>query len=201
VATATLPEEAAEHPDSCGIGSVFTDLKVIRPDGTECDAGEPGEIVIRGPGVTPGYWQDPATTAQAFRDGWLYSGDLGSRDEQGRIRFLDRLKDLIITGGINVSPVEIEAVISGIPGVTEVAVIAARDERFGETPAAIVSVSGDVDAATVVAACAKQLADYKVPRYVVIRHEPLPRLPSGKLAKPQLRKQYADVSERYTRVR
>ena len=201
VATATLPEEAAEHPDSCGIGSVFTDLKVVRPDGTECDPDETGEIVIRGPGVTPGYWQDPATTAQVLRDGWLYSGDLGSRDDQGRIRFLDRLKDLIITGGINVSPLEIEAVISGIPGVTEVAVIAARDERFGETPAAIVSVSGDVDAATIVAACSGQLADYKVPRYVVIRHEPLPRLPSGKLAKPELRKQYADVSEQYARVR
>lgn len=201
VATATLPEEAAEHPDSCGIGSVFTDLKVIRPDGTECAAGEPGEILVRGPGVTPGYWQDPETTARAFADGWLRSGDLGSRDDQGRITFLDRLKDLIITGGINVSPAEIEAVISRIPGVEEVAVIAAADERFGETPAAIVSVTGDVDEAAIVAACSAQLADYKVPRYVVIRHEPLPRLPSGKLAKPAIRRQYADVPERYARVR
>jgi acyl-CoA synthetase (AMP-forming)/AMP-acid ligase II len=201
VATATLPEEAAEHPDSCGIGSVFTDLKVVRPDGTECDADEPGEIIIRGPGVSPGYWQDPETTARAFADGWLHSGDLGSRDKDGRITFLDRLKDLIITGGINVSPVEIEAVISGIPGVAEVAVIAARDERFGETPAAIVSVTGDVDEAAIVAACSRQLADYKIPRYVVIRPEPLPRLPSGKLSKTELRRQYPDISRHYPRVR
>ena len=140
-------------------------------------------------------------TAWAFRDGWLHSGDLGSRDEQGRVRFLDRLKDLIITGGINVSPIEIEAVIADIPGVAEVAVIAAHDERFGETPAAIVCVSADVDEAAIVAACSRRLADYKVPRYGVIRHEPLPRLPSGKLAKPEIRNQYADVSERHARVR
>ena len=201
VATATLPEEAAEHPDSCGIGSVFTDLTVVRPDGTGCDPGEPGEILVRGPGVTPGYWQDPATTDQAFRDGWLHSGDLGSRDEQGRIRFLDRLKDLIITGGINVSPAEIEAVISAIPGVTEVAVIAAPDEKFGETPAAVITVTGDVDEAAIVAACSAQLADYKVPRYVVVRREPLPRLPSGKIAKSIIRQDYADVAGRYPRVR
>ncbi|SHN46648.1 class I adenylate-forming enzyme family protein [Cryptosporangium aurantiacum] len=199
IATATLTSEAADHPGSCGSGSIFTELKVVRADGTEAAPGEQGEVLLRGPGVTPGYWNDPETTARALRDGWLHSGDLGVRDEAGRLTFVDRLKDLIISGGINISPVEIEAVISGIPGVAEVAVIAAKDDRFGETPAAIVS--GSVDAGTVVAACDKAMADYKVPRYVVVRPEPLPRLASGKLSKRAIRDEYADVNERFEKVR
>lgn len=201
IATATLLDEAEEHAASCGSGSVFTDIRVVRPDGQECSPGEPGEVLLRGPGVTPGYWNDPETTAVAIRDGWLHSGDLGARDEEGRLTFLDRMKDLIISGGMNISPVEIEAVIAQIPGVEEVAVIAAPDERFGETPAAIVTVSRDVDESEIVAVCNQQMADYKVPRYVVVRRDPLPRLPSGKLSKREIRDEYADVSTRFSKVR
>ncbi|KPM52117.1 fatty-acid--CoA ligase [Frankia sp. CcI49] len=203
IATATLPEEAEEHAATCGAGSPFTDLRVVRPDGTDCEPGEPGEIIMRGPGVTPGYWAAPELTAQAIRDGWLHGGDLGVRDADGRIGFADRLKDLIISGGINISPFELEAALMTIPGISEVAVIAAPDERFGETPAAIVSVAADsdLDEAAIVAACATRMADYKVPRYVVIRRDPLPRLPSGKLAKPAIRDEYRDVTERFPKVR
>ncbi|EME19777.1 class I adenylate-forming enzyme family protein [Rhodococcus triatomae] len=201
VATATTREEAFTHPDTCGTGSIFTELKVVRPDGTDADPGEAGEIVLRGPGVTPGYWNDEESTAQALRDGWLHSGDLGTLDDGGRVKFVDRMKDLIITGGINISPVEIERVIAGIDGVEEVAVIAATDARFGETPAAIVTVRRDVDATAIVEHCDKVVADYKVPRYVVIRDEPLPRLPSGKLSKTAIRDEYRDVAERFAKVR
>ncbi|NKY48445.1 class I adenylate-forming enzyme family protein [Nocardia cerradoensis] len=201
VATATTRDEAFSHPERCGTGSIFTELKVVRPDGTEAAPGEEGEIVVRGPGVTPGYWNDAETTAQALRDGWLHSGDLGTRDERGRVKFVDRMKDLIITGGINISPVEIERVIADLDGVEEVAVIAAADERFGETPAAIVTVKGAVDAAAIVAHCDGLVADYKVPRYVVIRDEPLPRLPSGKLSKTAIRAEYRDVADRFEKVR
>ncbi|MFF0816289.1 class I adenylate-forming enzyme family protein [Rhodococcus sp. NPDC003318] len=201
VATATTRAEAFTHPDTCGTGSIFTEIKVVRPDGTDADPGEEGEIVLRGPGVTPGYWNDEESTAQALRDGWLHSGDLGTLDDGGRVKFVDRMKDLIITGGINISPVEIERVIADIDGVEEVAVIAAADERFGETPAAIVTISGDVDAAAIVEHCDRVVADYKVPRYVVIRDEPLPRLPSGKLSKTAIRSEYRDVAERFTKVR
>ncbi|MBS9375053.1 class I adenylate-forming enzyme family protein [Rhodococcus sp. B50] len=201
VATATLVSEAFDHPDSCGSGSIFTEVKVVRDDGTEADPGEEGEILLRGPGVTPGYWNDPESTATALRDGWLHSGDLGTLDADGRVKFVDRLKDLIITGGINISPVEIERVISEIPGVEEVAVIAASDERFGETPAAIVTVKDGIDEATIVEHCDRLMADYKVPRYVVIRDEPLPRLPSGKLSKTAIRSDYRDVAERFDKVR
>lgn len=201
VATATIVSEALEHPDSCGTGSIFTEVRVFNDDGEIAAPGEAGELVVRGPGVTPGYWNDPESTAVALRDGWLRSGDLGSADEQGRVRFVDRLKDLIISGGINISPVELEGAIGGIDGVVEVAVIAAGDERFGETPAAIVTVNGDVDEAAVVAHCEKVLADYKVPRYVVITREPLPRLPSGKIAKVAIRREYEDIAQRFERVR
>ena len=200
VATATWPEEAADHPDKCGSGNIFTELKVVRGDGTECEPGENGEILMRGPGVTPGYWQDEETTARALRDGWLHSGDLGHRDAEGRLTFVDRLKDLIITGGINVSPFELEAAIATIPGVREVSVIAAKDERFGETPAAIVWGEG-LDAATIIEECNRRMADYKVPRYVVVRDEPLPRLPSGKIAKPAVRTEYADITATHQKVR
>ena len=201
IATATWPAEAEEHPDSCGSGSVFTDVIVAGPDGRERTPGEAGEILVRGPGVTPGYWNDPDATARALAGGWLHSGDLGRRDADGRLAFVDRIKDLIISGGINISPIEIEAVLAAIPGVAEATVISAADEKFGETPAAILYVTEDIDAAKIVAVCAEQLADYKVPRYVVLRREPLPRLPSGKISKTAIRAEYPDVPARYPRVR
>lgn len=203
VATATLKPEALEHPDSCGTGSIFTEVRVMGEDGSLLGPGETGELVVRGPGVTPGYWDDPESTAAAIRDGWLHSGDLGTCDEKGRITFKDRVKDLIISGGINISPVELEAAVGGLDSVVEVAVIAAQDPRFGETPAAIVTVAKGkaLDEAAVVAHCEKVLSDYKIPRYVVIRDEPLPRLPSGKLNKREIREEYRDVTERFTRVR
>jgi fatty-acyl-CoA synthase len=204
VATATLKSEALDHAESCGSGSIFTEVRVMTPDGAFAGAGEPGELVVRGPGVTPGYWKDPETTAVAIRDGWLHSGDLGFCDDAGRVTFVDRLKDLIISGGINISPVELETAIASLDGVAEVAVIAAPDARFGETPAAIVVVApgrADVDEARVVAHCEQMLADYKVPRYVVLRSEPLPRLPSGKVAKQAIRDEYRDIADRYARAR
>lgn len=203
VATATVKAEALDHPDSCGAGSIFTEVRVMNDDGSMAAPGQPGELVVRGPGVTPGYFNDPQTTAAAIRDGWLHSGDLGVGDEQGRVRFLDRMKELIITGGINVSPVELESTIAALDGVAEVAVIAAADPRFGETPAAVITVvaGSGLDEATVVAHCERLLADYKVPRYVVLRDEPLPRLPNGKLDKPAVRAEYSDIPERFAKVR
>ncbi len=203
VATATVKSEALDHPDTCGSGSIFTEVRVMAADGSFAAPGEPGELVVRGPGVTPGYWQDPETTAAAIRDGWLHSGDLGTCDEQGRIAFVDRLKDLIISGGINISPVELEAAIGALDGVAEVAVLPAPDPRFGETPAAIITVAPGhhLDEARVVAHCATVLADYKVPRYVVLRTEPLPRLPSGKIDKKVIREQYGDIADRFARAR
>jgi fatty-acyl-CoA synthase len=201
VATGTLVKDAAEHPDTCGTGSIFTEFRVVRPDGIDCDPDENGEIILRGPGMTPGYWNDAETTAAAIQNGWIRSGDLGTTTGDGRLRFVDRLKDLIITGGINVSPVEIERVIAAIPGVTEVAVIRAPDEKFGETPAAIVVGDDTVTVETVIDRCNAELSNYKVPRYVVLRTDALPKLPNGKLAKVAIREEYHDLVSEHPRVR
>lgn len=203
VATATLPSEALDHPDSCGSGSIFTEVRVMDEGGVLAGPGVHGEIVVRGPLVTPGYWGDPVTTAAAIRDGWLHSGDIGVSDADGRITFVDRLKDLIISGGINISPVELETVIAKLPAVAEVAVIAVADDRWGETPAAIITPleGARIDESTVVAHCREQLSDYKVPRYVVLRSEPLPRLPSGKIDKRTIREEYRDIADRFAKAR
>ena len=112
------------------------------------------------------------------------------------IRYVDRLKDLIISGGFNVSPSEVENVIAGVPGVTEVAVIAVQDEQWGETPAAIIYSAGDdVDDEAVLEAARRELSVFKVPRYVVHADGPLPRMASGKVAKRQLRDDYGDVAK------
>ncbi|MCW2800816.1 MAG: fatty-acid--CoA ligase [Aeromicrobium sp.] len=199
-ATATPVDEFREHPDTCGSGLMFTRVKTVRADGTDAAPGETGELVIAGPGVTPGYWNAPEITAQVFQDGWLHSGDLGTVDADGRIRFVDRLKDLIITGGINVSPVELEMAISCIDGVIECAVIAAQDEKFGETPAAIIHAESSLTEDAVLKECSKVLANFKVPRYVILRDEPLPRLPNGKISKKEIRAEYADLTQRYLKV-
>ena len=204
VATATLKSETLEHPGSCGDGSIFTEVRVMSEDGEIAAPGVPGELVVRGPGVTPGYWNDPATTAAAIYGGWLHSGDLGIADDDGRVTFLDRKKDLIISGGINVSPVELEVLIGKLEGVAEVAVIAVADERWGETPGAIITVAEGYDGLTeaaVVAHCEAELSDYKVPRYVVLSENPLPRLPSGKIDKRTIRNQYRDIAERFSKAR
>jgi fatty-acyl-CoA synthase len=143
-----------------------------------------------------GYWNNKNATKHAIVDGWLHSGDIGVMDEHGYLRYVDRLKDLIISGGFNVSPSEVEAVISGVPGVGEVAVIAVPDATWGETPAAIIYATGELDEQEVVETARRDLAVFKVPRYVVRVDEPLPRMASGKVAKRQLREDYADLPTR-----
>jgi fatty-acyl-CoA synthase len=180
-------EQALERPESIGRGTVFNRHRVVRPDGTDCDPGEPGEIIVAGPGVTPGYWRNEAAYAEAMRDGWFHSGDVGIADADGWIQVIDRLKDLIITGGYNVAPSEIEAVISELPGVIEVCVVSAADPKFGETPAAIIYAGPQVTAAAVTAHCRARLAGYKVPRHVVLQDRPLERMASGKIARRRIR--------------
>jgi fatty-acyl-CoA synthase len=192
---------AIDRPEFCGRGNVFTRLRVVRPDGSDCDPGEPGEILIKGPSLTPGYWGNPEATAETIVDGWLHSGDLGVLDEDGNLRMVDRLKDLIISGGLNISPTEIENVIDELDAVVEVAVVPAEDPKFGETPAAIVRLSAELEADAIVAHCNGRLADFKVPRYVIVTDEPLPRMASGKLAKRIIREQHPDIANVHAKVR
>lgn len=197
-----MPEHlAAEAPDKCGWGGVFMDLRVVHPDGSDCAPGEAGEIIMRSPGMMQGYWRNPEETAKAIRDGWLYSGDIGMLDEQGLLTFIDRLKDIIISGGLNISAAEVERVLCEFPGVVEALVIAAPDDRFGETPFAVIHGPAEVDVPALIAHCNANLSNYKVPRYVAFSAEPLPRLATGKLSKPEVRVRYAGAHLTMPRVR
>lgn len=197
-----MPEHlAAEAPDKCGWGGIFMDLRVVRPDGSDCAPGETGEIVMRSPAMMQGYWRNPEETAKTIRNGWLHSGDIGMLDDQGLLTFIDRLKDIIISGGLNISAAEVERVLCEFPGVTEALVIAAPDERFGETPFAAIHGPAEVDVAALIEHCNANLSNYKVPRYVAWSAEPLPRLATGKLSKPAVRERYANAHLTMPRVR
>lgn len=197
-----MPEHLAlEQPEKCGWGNVFMDVRVLRPDGSACDPGEPGEIVMRSPGMMQGYWRNPQETVKVMRDGWLWSGDIGTLDEHGLLTFVDRLKDLIISGGLNISAAEVERVVCEFPGVVEALAIAAPDAKFGETPLVVYHGPAEIDVVGLIAHCNANLSNYKVPRYVAFSADPLPRLATGKLSKPAIRETYARAHETLPRVR
>ena len=197
-----MPEHLAlEMPDKCGWGGAFIDIRVVRPDGIDCAPGEQGEIIMRSPGMMTGYWRNADETGKALRDGWLWSGDIGVLDENGLLTFIDRLKDLIISGGLNISAAEVERVVCEFPGVREALAIAAPDLKFGETPLVVYHGDAEVDVAALIAHCDVNLSNYKVPRYVAFSADPLPRLATGKLSKPAIRQLYADAHKRLPKVR
>lgn len=193
---------AVSEPRKCGRGGMFSEYAILLDDGSLTRKGGPGEILIRSACITTGLWNNPQATAEAIKDGWLHTGDLGVMDESGNLTFIDRLKDIIISGGLNISAAEVERVIAEIPGVEEVAVIVANDPSFGETPLAIVhGATPQLSAAVVVDHCNRHLANYKVPRYVAIEADPLPRLPSGKISKPLLRQKFKNAETYLPKVR
>ncbi len=149
--------------------------------------GQVGEIVVRGPNVFREYWNLPEATAQSIRDGWFHTGDLGRRDEEGYVYIVGRSKDMIISGGENIYPLEVEQVLQGHPAVAEVAVFGVPDPRWGEVPrAAVVLRPGQkVSREELLAYCEGKLARYKIPKEVVFLPE-LPRSASGKVLKREL---------------
>jgi acyl-CoA synthetase (AMP-forming)/AMP-acid ligase II len=151
-------------------------------------AGERGEIVLRGPKVFAGYWRDEDATARAFAGGWFHTGDIGVRDQDGYLWIVDRLKDMIVSGGENIAGSEVERVLYEHPAVLEAAVVARPDERWGEVPVAFVVLrpGAEATAESLVAHCRSQLARFKVPREVTFL-DALPRNPSGKVLKRELR--------------
>jgi acyl-CoA synthetase (AMP-forming)/AMP-acid ligase II len=181
-----LPHEFADtHADSVGFAAPTVDLRVEFPS-TETGV---GELLIRGANVVAGYWNKPEATAQAFVDGWLHSGDLARVDEQGFTYIVDRIKDMINRGGENVYCVEVENVLAAAPGVFEVAVVGVPDEMMGEKVGAVIvpTPGSTVDTDAVIAFARDRLADFKVPQYLAVRADPLPRNPAGKVLKPVLR--------------
>ena len=202
-AVTVLPaHDALRKLGSAGLPVVHAEVRIVDEDDRPLPPGQVGEIVQRGPQVMQGYWRNPAATAEALRGGWLHTGDLGHIDDEGYLYVVDRAKDMLITGGLNVYPAELERVLAAVPGVVEVAVVGVPHERWGETPAVIAYTGGaPLDAGTVLDACRAVLADYKLPRYLVVRTEPLPRNMSGKVLKRELRAEYAELGARSSPIR
>ncbi|MFJ9589001.1 acyl-CoA synthetase [Streptomyces acidicola] len=188
-------EHAVSKAGSAGVPHFFSDVRVVRPDMTPVGIGETGEVVVRGPHVMPGYWGLPEETAAAFTDGWFRSGDAARTDEDGYVRIVDRIKDMIVSGGENIYPAEIEDRILAHPDVAECAVIGVPDERWGEVPRAVVVPrdGATVNPDEVLASLAGHLARYKIPKSVVLTDE-LPRTASGKLLKARVRERYGTDS-------
>ncbi len=186
---ATLaPGDALRKLGSAGQPLLPTAIRVVAPDGSECAPGAVGEIIVRGPTVTPGYLGRPDATAAALRDGWLHTGDLGYMDAEGYLYVVDRRDDLIISGGENVYPAEVEAVLLAHPAVAEAAVVGRADARWGQVVRAVVvrRPGQTADAAALIAFCGERLARYKVPAVVDFATS-LPRNGAGKLLRRALR--------------
>jgi fatty-acyl-CoA synthase len=182
-------DHALAKAGSAGLPYFHTDLRIAGADGSGLSAGEVGEIQVRAPHVFAGYWRDPAATAAAFAGDWLKTGDLGRQDAEGYLYILDRAKDVIISGGENVYPAEIEAVLAEHPAVAEIALVGAADREWGEVPCAVVVPrSGTSVTLDELRRFGEgRLARYKLPRRLALRKEPLPRNATGKVLKHVLR--------------
>ncbi len=173
---------------SVGRPCLYLEVDIWDEDGTSLPAGERGEIVLRGPKVFKGYWRDPDATDAAFAGGWFHTGDIGVRDDDGYLFIVDRLKDMILSGGENIAGSEVERVLYTHDAVLEVAVVGRPDDRWGEVPIAFVVLKADATATAdeLVEHCRGQLARFKVPKEIIFL-DALPRNPSGKVLKRELR--------------
>ncbi|BCJ85959.1 class I adenylate-forming enzyme family protein [Effusibacillus dendaii] len=177
--------------ESVGYPMSHLEVKIVDPTGNEVPRGSTGEIIAKGHCVMKEYWRNPEATRSTVKDGWLHTGDIGYMDEDGYLHLKDRIKEVIIVGGYNVYPAEVENVIYQHPAVLEAAVIGVTDQRLGEIPKAfIVKKRGvDVSKEEIIQFCSSKLARYKVMREVEFIDE-IPKTVTGKLLKRKLKEQY-----------
>ena len=202
--TAMGPEEwfgdvAGSTPlRSAGRVLPFVQLEIRGPDGARAAVGAEGEIVARCEGQMRGYWGDDALTKTRLRDGWVHTGDIGKLDANGYVYVLDRADDMIVSGGYNIWPAELEMVIADHPDVIEVAVFAVPDPRWGEAPMAVVCTTATAAAneSEIIELCARRLGSYKKPSRVIFTTDPLPKSVVGKLQRKKLREPYWQGHER-----
>jgi fatty-acyl-CoA synthase len=194
LATTLKPEDQLRKLGSAGKPAIHVETKIVDDEGNEVLPGEVGEIVHRTPHAMLGYLNDPEKTAEAFQNGWFHSGDLGFVDEEGYLTVVDRKKDMIKTGGINVSSREVEEVIYQHPSISEVAVVGVPDDYWIESVTAVVvcKEGQTLDINELIEFCRPNLSKFKIPKHIVFRDE-LPKNPSGKILKRELRNAYADL--------
>jgi acyl-CoA synthetase (AMP-forming)/AMP-acid ligase II len=194
--TYVRPADVAAKPGSAGKASLHVDIRLADPDGIDVPQGTDGEILVRAPSVTAGYWDEPEMTARQITDGWLHTGDMGHFDEDGFLFISGRKGDMIISGGMNIFPAEIEAVLREHPAVSDVAVIGLPDEKWGETVCAVVEAADGamVDERALIDFCTEHLAGYKKPTSIRVV-DALPRTAGGKAKKFLLRERFAQAPE------
>jgi fatty-acyl-CoA synthase len=190
-------DEMLRKAGSCGLPLMTVQTKIIDDDGNEVPNGEQGELLVRGPSVASGYWQQPELTAKAFAGGWFHTGDAAMQDDEGYFYIVDRKKDMYISGGENVYPAEVEAALAELSEIGECAVVGVPDERWGEVGRAyVIPVSGrSISPDAIIAHCAARLAKFKVPKTAVITDN-IPRTGSGKVQKHILKARALEELER-----
>ena len=187
-----------ERLKSAGQPTAVTDIRIVDDEGNDCLPGNSGEIAARGPHVMLGYWNKPEETAKALVDGWVFTGDAGYFDDDGFLYIVDRVKDMVVTGGENVFTTEVENALMSHTAVQDVAVIGIPHEEWGEAVHAIVILRADnsADESQLIAHCRERIAGYKLPKSVEFRGEPLPLSGAGKVLKTELRKPHWEGRER-----
>jgi len=192
VATAS-PDLLRSKPESVGKPLLFTELRVINERGADAAPGEPGEIIVKGPQIMRGYYNDSAATARALRDGWLHTGDIGTLDEDGDLVVLQRREDLILSGGENIYPAEVEKALRAHPAVEEVIALGLEDAKWGQRVAAAIQLRDgrDVSQDAIFAFARGVLASYKIPREIRFISA-FPRASSGKIQRREVRKLFND---------
>jgi fatty-acyl-CoA synthase len=188
-------EDAVRKAGSSGKPVLHTEVRIVRPDGGDAAVGELGELWVKGPNVTPGYWNRPDANASSFTDGWLHTGDATRIDADGFYYIVDRWKDMYISGGENVYPAEVENVLHQIGAIAEAAIIGIPDPQWGEVGMAIVAIKPghSLTEGEIHAHCAANLARFKCPRAVRFV-DALPRNATGKIHKPTLRQTFSTAS-------
>lgn len=189
VATA-LPEQVRQKPTTSGKALMFTQIRIINDRGRECEPGEIGEILVKGPTVMHGYYQNPEATLSTLRENWLHTGDVGFLDEADELHVLERRTDLIVTGGENVYPTEVEEVLCTHPSVAEAGVVGMPDEEWGQrvTAAVVMKNNAAISETELLAFCRERIAGYKIPQKVYFVKS-LPRTASGKIKRHVLKEQ------------
>jgi malonyl-CoA/methylmalonyl-CoA synthetase len=184
------PLRGKRKPESIGIPLPALDVRIVDPEtGFDVTPGQTGEIWLKGPAVSPGYWRKPDETAWAFEQGWFKTGDLGNIDEDGYYYLTDRIKHIIISGGENISPKEVEVIINQVEGVLESSVVGIQDEKWGERVVAAVvkKPDADINEDKIHACCKKHLHDWKCPKEIAFV-KGLPRNTMGKVLKEEVKK-------------
>jgi fatty-acyl-CoA synthase len=189
--------DAIRKVGSAGKALMHTAIRIVDDEGHDVARGDVGELLTKGPNITPGYWNKPEATAKAFTDGWLHTGDAARQDDEGFVYIVDRWKDMYISGGENVYPAEVENVLFQLPQVADAAIIGVPNERWGEVGMAIIVRKADqeLEEGDVIRHCLGRLAKFKVPQSVVFV-DSLPRNATGKVLKRELRVQFVDSNTR-----